>query len=88
MNHSNQDIELTFDDLVRACGNQSSWVMALIDENVLEIQGEPTRARYNGLQLTQARLAYRIHRDFDASASATALILQLLDELQDLRRQP
>lgn len=88
MSNSNQDIELTFDELVRACGNQSAWVLALIEENVLEIQGEPTRAHYNGFQLSQARLACRIHRDFDASASATALILQLLDELQDLRRQP
>ncbi len=81
------DIDLSFDELVRACGSDADWVVQLIEEEVISIEGEPAQARYSSLHLTHIRRAARIHRDFDASAAATALILQLLDELDSLRRQ-
>ncbi len=87
MSENRQDIELEFNDLVRACDNQSSWILSLIEESVLPANDQPQQARYSGYHMTIARRAWRIHRDFDASPSATALILQLLDELEDLRRR-
>lgn len=87
MNNIQQDIELSFDDLVRACDNQSSWVLSLIAESVIPSTQKPELARYTGYHMAIARRAWRIHRDFDASASATALILQLIDEVEDLRRR-
>ncbi|PIT57465.1 chaperone modulator CbpM [Snodgrassella alvi] len=87
MNNNQQDIELSFDDLVRACDNQSNWILSLIAESVIPVEQEPQLARYTGYHMAIARRAWRIHRDFDASASATALILQLLDEVEELRRR-
>ncbi|WP_066569263.1 chaperone modulator CbpM [Snodgrassella sp. CFCC 13594] len=87
MSQYDQDVELSFNELVRACGDQSDWVLSLIQENVITISGEPHQAHYSGYHLAQVRRAYRIHRDFNASASATALILELLDELEELRRR-
>lgn len=80
------DIDFSFDELVDACGNGPDWIISLIEEEVITIHGNPAQARYNGAALARIRRASRIHRDFDASASATALILQLLDELESLRR--
>ena len=87
MTQAYTDIDLSFDELVRACGGGADWVVQLIDEEVISINDSPTQARYSSLHLARIRRAGRIHRDFDASAAATALILQLLDELETLRRQ-
>lgn len=87
MNKNRQDVELEFNDLVRACENQSGWILSLIEESVIPADKIPEQTRYTGYHMAIARRAWRIHRDFDASASATALILQLLDELEDLRRR-
>lgn len=80
------DISLTFEELVHASGCEAAWVVSLIEEDVIRIDGSPQSARYHGLELARLRRAERIRRDFDASAAACALILELLDELERLRR--
>ena len=50
------------------------------------MQGSPREAGFSGWQLARIRRARRISRDFEASVPATALILQLLDELETLRK--
>ncbi|MDO4643817.1 MAG: chaperone modulator CbpM [Cardiobacteriaceae bacterium] len=81
-----QDIQLTFHDIVRACDDNSDWLMSVIETEIVSIQGNPQQAIYSGYQLARIRRAWRISRDFEASATATALILQLLDELENLRK--
>ncbi|SMB87057.1 chaperone modulatory protein CbpM [Pasteurella testudinis DSM 23072] len=81
-----QDIQLTFDEIVRACDNNAEWVISVIEEEIIAIQGNPQQASYSGFQLSRIRRAHRISRDFEASVPATALILQLLDELEMLRK--
>ncbi len=80
------DIQLSFDEVLRACDGESQWVISLIEEAVIEINGDPQQATFSGYQLSRIRRAQRISRDFDASPPAAALILQLLDELEDLRK--
>lgn len=87
MNPFQQDINVTFEQLVQACDNQPNWVLNLIEENVIDAPAKPQQAQYSGFHLAIVRRAWRIHRDFDASAPATALILDLLTELDDLRRR-
>ncbi len=82
-----QDIELGFEDFVRACGSEPEWIVALIEENVISVEGAPKTAHYSGWQLARVRRAHRLHRDFDASAPAVALLLDLLDEVAQLRRR-
>ncbi len=87
MQHSNElnDIIMTLDELISACGQERGWVMALIDENVIEYDVPETR-QFTGYQLTVVRRASRLSRDFEASAAAIALILELLDEVEQLRQ--
>ena len=88
MNHYpvNQDIYLTFSEVITTCNCEPESLVSLVEESAISIDGEPQQAQYSGYQLAQIRRALRIRRDFEASAPATALILELLEELQRLRR--
>lgn len=81
-------VRLTFDELIAASRWDKSWVLALIDEAIIqpETSTKDDQPYFNSLQLTTIRRASRLRRDFDASPQAIGLILALLDELRPLRQ--
>ena len=81
-----QDIQLSYHEIIRACGDDADWLVRIIEADIIHVSGDPQTATYSGYQLARIRRAHRISRDFEASAPATALILQLLDELDELRK--
>ena len=81
-----QDITLSYHEIIRACGDDADWLVRIIEADIIHVSGDPQQATYDGYQLARIRRAHRISRDFEASAPATALILQLLDELDALRK--
>ncbi len=87
MKHSPEftDIIMSLDELVSACGQERQWVIALIEENIIEYD-VPDREQFTGYQLTTVRRASRLSRDFEASVPAIGLILELLDEVEQLRQ--
>ena len=87
MNHSPEltDIIMSLDELVSACGQERQWVIELIEESIIEYD-VPEREQFTGYQLTTVRRASRLSRDFDASVPAIGLILELLDEVEQLRQ--
>ncbi len=87
MKHSPEftDIIMNLDELVSACGQDRQWVIELIEENIIEYD-VPEHEQFTGYQLTTVRRASRLSRDFEASVPAIGLILELLDELEQLRR--
>lgn len=80
------DVQLTFNEIVRACNDDRDWVVSVIEEEIISVSGRPDEAVFSGFQLARLRRARRISRDFEASIPATALIMQLLDELESLRK--
>lgn len=87
MKHSPElnDLIMSFDELVLACGQEPQWVVALIEENIIEYD-VPEHKQFTGYQLTTVRRASRLSRDFEASVPAIGLILELLDEVERLRQ--
>jgi len=87
MNHSTEftDIIMSLDELVSACGQERQWVIELIEENIIEYD-VPEHKKFTGYQLTTVRRASRLSRDFEASVPAIGLILELLDEVEQLRQ--
>ena len=87
MQHSPEftDIIMSLDELVSACGQERQWVIELIEESIIEYD-VPEREQFTGYQLTTVRRASRLSRDFEASVPAIGLILELLDELEQLRQ--
>ncbi len=87
MKHSPEfnDLIMSFDELVAACGQEPQWVVALIEESIIEYD-VPQNQQFTGYQLTTVRRAARLSRDFEASVPAIGLILELLEEVEQLRQ--
>ena len=81
-----EEVGFTLDDLARACAADAARLVALVDAGLLEPAGRgPTDWRFGGPALPRARTALRLARDFELGVDATALVLELLDEIQTLR---
>lgn len=80
--------ELTLDDLCRACAAQSELIVDLVHEGLLAPLGAgPDVWRFTGVHLHRATVAVRLQRDLGVNPAGAALALELMDELDSLRRQ-
>lgn len=84
-----QQTELTFDEIGRACAVQDGFIMALIEEGVIApLAGSaPQSWRFTSLQMRQVTVAWRLQRDLGVNLPGAALALQLLDQIETLRAQ-
>ena len=79
---------LTLGELCRACAMHAEWVIALVEEGVLEPTGRGlTNWRFSGASLRRARIAVRLQRDLGINLADVALALDLLDEIETLRKR-
>ena len=66
---------------------QAEWIVDLVDEGILEPQGEQqVQWRFSGGCCRRISIVLRLQRDLGINLAGTALALELLDELQELRR--
>ena len=70
-----------------ACGQSPEWVMQLIEHGILPDRSASPSSSFLGEDISRAQRAYRLQRDFDASFTAVAMMLDLIDEVQELRRE-
>lgn len=83
-----EQTQLTLDDLCRACAVHAERVIELVDVGVLEPLGrEPASWRFGGASLHRAQRALRLQRDIGIDLLGAALALELLDEIESLRRR-
>ena len=83
----NIDIKLSFSEMLNVCAGERQWLLALIDEGIISVEGQPEQAVFSGFQMARVRRAHRLSHDFEASVPALSLIMQLLDEVEELRKQ-
>lgn len=69
-----------------ACEQSPEWILQLIEYDILPKRDSDRAHQFFGDDLLRAKQAYRLQRDFDASFSAVAMMLDLIDEVQQLRR--
>jgi chaperone modulatory protein CbpM len=83
-----EEVQFTLVELSRACRADIGQLVALVEEGVLTPSGDgPQRWRFGGVTLRRARAALRLTRDLELSPAGTALVLDLLDEIETLRSQ-
>jgi chaperone modulatory protein CbpM len=83
-----EDDSLTLGQLCRACGVHADWVISLVEESIIEPQGEDVRLwRFSGASLVRARSAFRLQHDLGINLAGIALALDLMEELESLRVQ-
>ena len=75
---------LELDAFTRACGVTEAFVRELVAEGLVAAPAQPWR--FAGEDLARVRRICRLQRDFDASLASVAVMLDLLDEVERLRR--
>jgi chaperone modulatory protein CbpM len=82
------DIRFTFTELRQACRGSDTQLRALVDEGILEPQGSgPADWRFPGSALRTARTALRLSGELSLGIDATAVVLDLLAEIESLKSQ-
>ncbi|MDE2305085.1 MAG: MerR family transcriptional regulator [Gammaproteobacteria bacterium] len=79
---------LTLEELCRLCAVDSQRIVALAEEGILPgATGPAQHWRFGGAALRRARVALRLQRDLEVNLAGVALVLDLLDEIEELRRR-
>jgi chaperone modulatory protein CbpM len=80
-------VEFTLAELCSACSVSEDLVIEIVAEGIVEPSGaDRTQWRFSGLALVRVQRVLRLQHDFDVNLPGAALALELLDELDRLRR--
>jgi chaperone modulatory protein CbpM len=83
-----ESADLTVKDLSRMCAVDERHIVEFVEEGVLNvIEVNTTEWHFTGAALRRARLALRLERDLELNLAGVALALQLMEELEHLRRE-
>lgn len=76
-------------ELTRVCGLSIDQVRLMVGEGMLQPSNaaRPEHWHFTGVEVRRARRASRLQRDLDLNLPGTALALDLLDEIEQLRRR-
>ena len=78
---------LTVKDLSRMCAVDERHIVEFVEEGVLDVvEINTTEWHFTGAALRRARLALRLERDLEINLAGVALALELMEEVQNLRR--
>ena len=82
-----EEVQFTLVELSRACRADVEQLVALVVEGVLTPSGDDDARcwRFSGATLRRARVALRLTHDLELNAASTALVLDLLDEIEALK---
>jgi chaperone modulatory protein CbpM len=86
---------LSVDELSRLCAVDRTYIVELVEEGVLSVvefaasvvEVDASEWRFRGSALRRARTALRLQRDLEINLPGVALALELLEELEELRRE-
>jgi chaperone modulatory protein CbpM len=84
-----EDMALTLAELCRTCQVSADHVIELVEHGIVEPQqgDQPVQWRFHGISVRRVRCAQRLERDLGVNLAGAALALDLLDELEQLRRR-
>lgn len=83
-----EDVELTLAELCCACQVPAERVFELVQEGIVEPLGRnPAQWRFRGISVYRVRSALRLERDLGVNVAGAALALDLLEEIENLRRR-
>ena len=81
------DLRLRFAEFCRLANAAHDQVVEMVMEGVIEAQGaSPREWRFTARDLRRAQRALRLARDLELNTAALALVLDLLEEVEELRR--
>jgi chaperone modulatory protein CbpM len=80
-------VEFSLAELCSACSVSEELVVEIVAEGIVEPSGaDRAQWRFSGLSLVRVQRVLRLQHDFDVNLPGAALALELLEELDRLRR--
>jgi len=78
----------TLGELSRACGKPAEWILALVEEGIIEpAGGDQSHWQFGGHCLRRVRIVQRLESDLGINLAGAALALELLEEVEALRNR-
>ena len=75
-------------ELTRMFAVEERRIVEWVEEGVISVlETNTAQWRFSGAQLRRARIALRLERDLGLNAAGVALVLELLEELEQFRRE-
>ncbi len=83
----NEETRCSLADLCRFCGVNAEIIHDMIEEGVIDPEGlSPREWRFTYIAIKRVQTAVRLQQDLRVNLPGCALALDLLDELEELRR--
>ena len=80
--------EVTLIEVSRFCLVREERVVAMVEEGILQPRGSgPADWKFPASSMLRARKALKLAQEFEIELPAVALVLDLLDEIEALRRR-
>jgi len=81
-------MDLTLGELCRACNISAEYLFELVEQGVVEPRGRQQASwRFAGISIQRVRCAQRLQQDLGVNTAGVALVLDLLDELEQMRQR-
>lgn len=78
----------TLEELSHASGKPNEWIVALVEEGVIEpVINKQQVCLFKGYCLRRVRIVQRLESDLGLNLAGAALALQLLEEVEILRKR-
>jgi chaperone modulatory protein CbpM len=78
---------LTLGELCQLCKANAEQIMAMVDEGLVAPRGSHRQDwHFDGTSVKRVQIALRLQQDLNVNLAGAALVLDLLEELQELRR--
>jgi len=80
-------VEFTLAELCAVCSVPEQLVVDIVAEGIVEPVGlEPRQWRFSGIAVVRIQRVVRLQQEFEVNLPGAALALELLDEIERLRR--
>ncbi len=83
-----ENVQFTLVELCCLCESNAEYIIELVDEGLLEPEGSSTPDwRFDSKALKRLQKTIHLQRDLRVNLAGAALALDLLDEVEELRRK-
>jgi chaperone modulatory protein CbpM len=82
-----EQVNLSLSELCRLCGTPAESLLDMVDEGLIEPIGDLPQWRFSSTDVQRARIALNLQYDLGINLAGVAMVLDLLEEVHDLRRR-
>ncbi|HLQ85376.1 MAG TPA: chaperone modulator CbpM [Salinisphaeraceae bacterium] len=84
-----QQETVSLGQLCRSCGVHAEWVTLLVEHGIIEPENEGRAEawQFRTMHLRRVHTALHLQQDLDLNVPGIALALELMDQIEDLRRR-